>query len=226
MPNHAYIYEQQAEQYHELIAKQPLLGEELENIRPFSGLDIVDLGAGSGRLSCELAKSAKSFIALDASEAMLRLAASRLHRLGLDNWRTQPADHRQLPLPDNSADLIVSGWSICYLVSSDIPEWRENLRQVMAEIQRVLRPSGTIIILETMGTGHTSPQPPSFLEPYYASLVEDYGFSHRCRRLDYQFDDIASAERLVRLFFGNELADRVAGEQLTVLPECAGIWWR
>jgi hypothetical protein len=44
-------------------------------------------------------------------------------------------------------------------------------------------------------------------------------------RTDYRFESLAEAEDLMRLFFGDTLADRVASEGLVILPECTGIWW-
>ncbi|GAB2718175.1 class I SAM-dependent methyltransferase [Paenibacillus thermoaerophilus] len=225
MPDHRTIYEQQAERYHLLISKQAGLRRAVESIRPCRGLDIADVGAGTGRLTVELAPEARSIVALDASEAMLRIAAERLKQAGLTNWRTQTADLRKLPLEDNSADLVVAGWSICYLAGSHNANWESNLRAIIGEARRVLRDKGTIVIFETMGTGFETPNPPDFLIPYYAALVETYGFSHRWVRTDYRFDDVRQAEELTRFFFGPELAERVAAERLVRLPECAGIWW-
>ncbi len=225
MPDHEKVYKQEAAQYHELIAKQPDLIAIIEEIKPIIGLDIVDMGAGTGRLTTTLAPEARSIIALDASEAMLQVNAERLSDIGLRNWSTQVSDHRKLPLANRSADLVVSGWSICYLTSANSPEWERNLDQVILEIKRVLRPGGTVVILETMGTGYEAPNPPDFLRPYYAALVDKYGFSHRWIRTDYEFEDIGQAERLTRFFFGDELADRVVAQNLVRLPECAGIWW-
>ena len=156
---------------------------------------------------------------------MLRVTADRLREVGLSNWSTEVADHRNLPLADRSADLIVSGWSVCYLASSNDPDWERNLADVIGEIRRVLRPGGTAILFETMGTGYETPNPPDFLRPYYDSLERDYGFSHRWIRTDYEFEDIGQAERLSRFFFGDELADKVVRDSLVRLPECAGIWW-
>ncbi|NHN32141.1 class I SAM-dependent methyltransferase [Paenibacillus agricola] len=225
MPDHDYIYMQQAETYHRLISKQADLLPHIEAIRPIHGLDIVDLGAGTGRLTVELAAQAQSVIALDASEAMLRLIADRLKEAGLTNVRTQVADLRKLPLPDHSADLIVAGWSICYVASRNVPDWQLNLEQVINEIKRVLRFKGTIIIFETMGTGFETPTPPDFLTSYYAELAQRYGFSHTWLRTDYQFDHIEQAESLTRFFFDDTLADRVVQQNLVRLPECAGVWW-
>ncbi len=225
MPNHDDIYREEAAQYHEMIARQPNLLPVIEEIVPIEGLDIVDMGAGTGRLSVVLAPAAKSLVALDAAEAMLSVTAKRLQEGGLDNWSVQVADHRELPLPDNSADLIVSGWSVCYLASSNVPDWERNLELVIGEIKRILRPGGTVILFETMGTGSETPSPPEFLLPYYRKLTEVYGFSHRWIRTDYEFADAEQAERLARFFFGDELGDRVAADKLTRLPECAGVWW-
>ncbi|NOU97745.1 methyltransferase domain-containing protein [Paenibacillus sp. LMG 31456] len=225
MPNHTSIYENEAEKYHELISKQADLDLWIEEIRPLNGLDIVDLGAGTGRFTASLAAKAKSIIALDASEAMLRITADRLTQAGLTNWRTQASDHRKLPLEDQSADLIVAGWSICYLGSTNVQDWEQNIHQVIGEIKRVLRSNGTVIIFETLGTGHDTPTAPDFLKSYYSMLVNNYGFSHKWIRTDYTFDSLLQAEELTRFFFGEELAERVINQNLVHLPECAGIWW-
>lgn len=226
MPDHSSIYLHEAEKYEELISRQPKLGPIMEEIRAFAGLDIVDMGAGTGRLTTVLAPHAKSIIATDASAAMLQITADKLRKAGLTNWQTKVADHRKLPLPDNSADLFVAGWTICYLASSNAPDHKQNLQKVMAEIRRVLRPGGTVVLFETMGTGAETPDPPSFLQEYYASLAGEYGFTHKWIRMDYEFASISQAEELTRFFFGDELADRVLAQNLQRLPECAGIWWR
>ncbi|EFM08973.1 Methyltransferase type 11 [Paenibacillus curdlanolyticus YK9] len=223
--DHNLVYQKEADQYHLLISKQPQLADVVNSIRACSGLDIVDLGAGTGRLTAALAPYAKSIKALDASAAMLQVNASRLLKGGFANWTTAVADLRKLPLEDQSADLIVAGWSICYLASDNDPRWKNNLQEVMAEMHRVLRPNGAIVIFETMGTGTAAPNPPGFLKPYYSMLVERYGFSHKWIRTDYQFESPEQAEELARFFFGDELADEVREQALSVVPECAGVWW-
>ncbi|MBD2870256.1 class I SAM-dependent methyltransferase [Paenibacillus arenilitoris] len=224
MPDHQTIYQEEAERYHRLIAKQPDLGEAIEELFPPAGLDVVDLGAGSGRLTVPLAAKAKSIIALDASEAMLEVNAARLRHAGCTNWSTKVADHRSLPLADRSADLIVSGWSIGYLGDSRTRGWEQNIRRVIGEIKRVLRPGGAALVFETMGTGHETPHPPDFLQQYYAALEKEYGFSYQWIRMDYRFESAGEAEELIRFFFGDELADEVAKRRLSVVPECAGVW--
>ncbi|MDF2716447.1 MAG: SAM-dependent methyltransferase [Paenibacillus sp.] len=225
MPDHAKIYSEEAAKYELLISKQPVLDAVIGQVKGFDGLDIVDLGAGTGRLAAAMAPRAKSVVALDASRAMLDIAAGKLARKGLTNWSVGVADHRKLPLDSGSADLVVSGWSISYLANSGVPDWESNLREIIAEMKRVLRPGGTIVIMETMGTGAEVPDPPAFLRAYYAALTEVYGFSHQWIRTDYEFEHIGQAAELAAFFFGDELAERVLANCWVRLPECAGIWW-
>lgn len=225
--NHNDIYSHQAETYESMIGKQPDLSAIVHEIRPFQQLDVLDLGAGTGRLSAFLAREAKSLICTDLSPAMLDALHAKLQKQGLSqNWTTLVADHRQLPVADRSVDLVVAGWSMCYLAHEGNEAWRVNLESMMREVGRVLRSGGTIIIMETMGTGTETPAPPNFLTPYYAALVNDYGFHFRWTRTDYTFDSVEEAVRHIAFFFGQELADDIERNQWAIVPECAGIWWK
>ncbi|MCZ8523233.1 MULTISPECIES: class I SAM-dependent methyltransferase [Paenibacillus] len=225
MPNHDVIYASQAAQYHRMIAAQPDLSDVISRIRPYRGLDILDMGAGTGRLSSFLVPEARSLTATDLSAAMLDLLTQRIPTEYHPRLVTAAADHRALPLGNASVDLIVSGWSVCYLASSNSPDWELNLERAMDEMYRVLRPGGTVILLETMGTGYETPHPPVLLLNYYGQLEHRYGFQHRWIRTDYTFDSPQEAEELTRFFFDGELADRVAAAGNPTVPECAGLWW-
>lgn len=225
MPDHTKIYTEEADKYELLISKQPSLAEVIAEIKCYDGLDIVDLGAGTGRLATVLAPMAKSVTLLDKAQPMLNIAAAKLAKANAANWVTIAADHRKLPLASRSADMIVSGWSVCYLANANVPDWQSNLRDMMNEMKRVLRPGGTVVLLETMGTGTEVPDPPAFLQPYYRSLADDYGFSYKWVRTDYQFEHLSQAEELAAFFFGDDMARRVLANRWVRLPECAGVWW-
>jgi ubiquinone/menaquinone biosynthesis C-methylase UbiE len=215
--------------YDQLVSREDYTGNILASlleITDFQHLDVVDLGAGTGRLTCMAAPLARSVVAVDFAADMLKVAAEKLTKMGLRNWKTCVSDLRQLPLEDRSADVILAGWSICYLGSSHHPTWKENVRQVLHEIQRVLRPNGVVIIVETLGTGYEHPTPPEYLTEYYQTLEREYGFRHKAIRTDYRFDSVEQAEQLCRDFFGDELGDRIRKERLRIVPECTGIWWR
>jgi ubiquinone/menaquinone biosynthesis C-methylase UbiE len=225
MPDHTSVYKNKTEMYDDMISKQPNLLKVIEEITPINQLDVIDMGAGSGRLTTILAPRVKSILALDSSAEMLSIIDEKLKDAKNSNYITQVADHRSIPTGNESADLVVAGWSICYLGSSNVENNVHNIEMVMSEIMRVLRSKGTVIIFETMGTGFETPNPPEFLKQYYSLLENKYGFSHKWIRTDYQFDTIKQADELTRFFFGDELADKVVKENLITLPECAGIWW-
>lgn len=194
MATHEQIYLNQADAYEFMISKQPDLSEFIGEIRPLHGLDILDLGAGSGRLSVFLAKEAKSLVCTDISSSMLALLNNKLMGQGIPrNWKTVIADHKQLPISDEAFDLVVSGWSISYLTNSGNKNWEENLEIIISEMNRVLKPAGTIVIIETLGTGTESPNPPEFLTDYYKALKEKYGFNKKWIRTDYKFNSVEEA---------------------------------
>lgn len=228
MSDHDEVYKSKAEKYELLISKEDYLNvipQTLTNICTFEEANIIDLGAGTGRLTCLFAPLAQSMTAFDVSEHMLEVTAKKLRNAGLSNWKTIVADHRSLPVDDHCIDIAMAGWSICYIASSNIPDWQNNIREVVLEMKRVVRPGGYIIILETLGTGNETLQPPDFLQGYYEMLQSDFNFSHTSIRTDYKFTSVEEAEELTRFFFGDELADRVVRQRLTILPECTGIWW-
>lgn len=227
MSSHQQIYQNQTEAYEFMIDRQPSMLPFINEIRPVKGLDVLDLGAGSGRISGVIAQEANSVICTDASAEMLELLDRKLTQQDIPrNWKTVVADHRILPIPDQSVDLVVSGWSICYLADSDDAGWADNLRKIMLEIRRVLRPGGSVILFETMGTGTETPNPPAFLTSYYAALEKEYGFEHQWTRLDYDFDDVGQAKACTGFFFGEELTRNIEQQKWATVPECAGIWWK
>jgi ubiquinone/menaquinone biosynthesis C-methylase UbiE len=225
MPDHKAIYNQEAVNYERLVSREDYQGHIMETIRkviPVEGIDVVELGAGTGRLTCLLAPFVHSITAFDSSEVMLEVAKERLNSLGYSNWQTRVADHRSLPAQNDAADLAISGWSICYLVDWNREDWKTELVKGLTEMERVVKPDGTLIIIETQGTGFESPHPPEhFLE--YFDFLKEKGYSYTWFRTDYKFTDKEEARELTAFFFGEELANQFSSE---FLPECTGLWWK
>jgi ubiquinone/menaquinone biosynthesis C-methylase UbiE len=225
------IYKEQADQYERLVScedYQENILAALNEIKPLEGLDVVELGAGTGRLTCMLAPVVKTIEAYDISEPMLEVAVDKLNRSGFRHWRVGRADHRALPVDNQTADLAISGWGIVYTVVGYEETWQHELGKALTEMKRVLRPGGTIIILETLGTGYETPTPPEELAAYYAFLEDKEGFSSTWIRTDYLFESVEEAEGLITFFFGEEIVEKVVEEPLgdhIILPECTGIWW-
>ncbi len=226
MPDHEKIYFEQADRYEHLVGREDYqhnLLPALQDIVDFSGKDIIELGAGTGRLTRLLAPLAATIHAFDHSPAMLRVAQTKVP--SITRWQPAVADHRHIPLPPRSADIIVSGWSFCYLVMSNQETWEQELSKGVAEIERLLRPDGTFIILETLGTGHETPFVYESLADYYTYL-ERVGFQRTWIRTDFRFETLEEAESAIDFFFGEPLAQKVVDHHWATLPECTGIWWK
>lgn len=240
MPDYHEIYRRHADEYEELTSREDPAGNlirAIKEIRPLAGLDVVELGAGTGRITRLMAPLVKSITAFDASVPMLGVARERLaaaerrdSRGGRGRAATwlAAADHRALPLPDGVADLVVAGWTLAHSVGWYPDRWREEIGRALAQVARVLRPGGTAVLIDTLGTGASSPKPPSEgLVTYYAWLEAELGYRSTWVRTDYHFRSRAEAERLLSFFFGEFYDQELAGrDDLVNLPECTGLWWR
>ncbi len=221
------IYQTDGDRYEALIAREDHQGNILKAIEEIinpNGLDILDLGAGTGRLTLLLAPRAKSIRAFDISSEMLRVCRERLLASGLSNWKVEVADHRQLPITNYSSDLAVSGWSVSYLAVWNPEKGIGELENWLVEMRRVLRKDGTIILFESLGTGNENPIRLEHVEPTYQWLDAN-GFQNKWIRTDYKFESLEEAEELSRFFFGDELGEKIRQNEWIVLPECTGVWW-
>lgn len=227
MPTQEEIYKNEGDKYEALIAREDHQGNILKALReitPLEGRIILDLGAGTGRLAGLLAPYVTRIHAFDISDEMLRVCREKFLASGLTNWQVDLADHRKLPVADQSADLVVSGWSVSYLAVWNPNTWREELGNWMNEMKRVLKPAGFIVLFESLGTGNDAPSRLDHLRDFYPWL-DEMGFQNKWIRTDYKFESLAEAEELSRFFFGDELGNKVVQNNWTILPECTGVWW-
>jgi ubiquinone/menaquinone biosynthesis C-methylase UbiE len=227
MLDHRETYNSQADQYERLVSREDHehnLLPALNQIRPLTGLDIVELGAGTGRLTCLVAPLVKSIRAFDASAHMLQAARAKLEPSGLNNWQVAAGDHRHLPIGDAVADIALAGWTIAQLVAWNLPTWQSEVDQVLAEMRRILRTGGTLIILDTLGTASATPRAPDKFVPYY-SFLESSGFASTWIRTDFQFESPGEARTLLGFFFGDENGEQMVQKYGAIVPECTGLWW-
>ena len=94
--------------------------------------DALDAACGTGRLTRHLLDRGHRVIGADASPEMLDVARRRLPGV---EWRS--GDLRDLPVDDESVDLVLCGLALAHV---------EDLRPAMAEFARVLRPGGHLVI--------------------------------------------------------------------------------
>jgi ubiquinone/menaquinone biosynthesis C-methylase UbiE len=227
MPTEKEVYDSHADRYELLVFRedyQKNLPKHISQIRNFHDIDIVELGAGTGRLTRFLARDARHVYASDLSYPMLRQGTQMLNAQEAQRCVLSVADMRRIPFPDNCADMVIAGWSFCYLAVWGQEHWQQEVEAGLQEALRVLRPGGVIVLLENFGTGFEEPAPPPHLNDYF-DYLKSQGFQSDWLRTDYQFESMQEAADLSDFFFGGELAEKVKTNQWTILPECTGILW-
>ena len=229
-PDQRQIYAGEAARYERLVAAEDWCGRLLPaiaDIVPLAGALVVDAGAGTGRLTRLLCPCVQQVHALDRSGHMLQHAREHLQRECPGNWSLAIADNQDLPLGNRCADIAIAGWSFGHSTVWNEEGWRVEVERAVGEMLRVLRPGGTALILETLGTGSETPQPPTAnLSAFYRWLETECGFARRWLRTDYRFASLQEARELLGFFFGEEFASQAPLSTSCVLPECTGIWWR
>jgi ubiquinone/menaquinone biosynthesis C-methylase UbiE len=102
------------------------------------GLDrVLEVAAGTGVVSVGIARSARSLVATDYAEAMLRLLKRRLDEEGLSQVQCEQADLYRLRFPDGTFDAVV-GANVLHLVP--------DFEAAIASLRRVLKPRGLLIV--------------------------------------------------------------------------------
>lgn len=218
-----HIYNHRAADYDAMVSREDYQGNLLPTLESFAaltGTHVVEFGAGSGRLTRLIAPHVASILALDIALAMALEGQKTLPNLG---WAV--GDNKHMPVASGIADITIAGWSFGHATGWNPTGWKDDIARMINEMRRITKRGGTLIILETLGTGGTEPTPPNAaLADYYAWMENDLGFTRKWIRTDYRFESVDEADRLTRFFFGDGLADRIRAENLTILPECTGVW--
>lgn len=117
----------------------PLLVLEEPEVRRIAGevrgLEVLDLGCGTGRHTAWLSRAGARVTALDFSPGMLARAHERLAAEDV-SWLVHDL-HEPLPLADQSFDLVVSGLVLEHL---------SDLASFFTELRRVLRPRARAVV--------------------------------------------------------------------------------
>ena len=146
MPDSREIYQLHPHLYDELVRHEDGAGNLLpaiQAITPLADLDVVELGAGTGRVTILLSPHVRSIRAFDASPPMLDVARRHLTQLRAHNWQLAVADNSHLPVETGSAQLAIAGWTFGHQTVWHETAWRIPIECALNEMLRVLAPTGT-----------------------------------------------------------------------------------
>lgn len=218
------MYEDDAEAYDALVSAEDAEGalpRALRELASFDGARVLDVGAGTGRLTRVVGEPCAHVDLIDRAAPMLEVARRRL--AGRQNVAFHEGDARALPFADASYDVAMAGWVFGHFRHWMPEGWRKDVGAALDELHRVVRPGGTILVIETLGTGHTTPRRHEALDEVFA-LFEERGLSRRWIRTDYRFPDAEAAAQVLSRFFGPVLTEQVRAAGSNVVPECTGIF--
>ncbi|MEM1289302.1 MAG: metalloregulator ArsR/SmtB family transcription factor [Pseudomonadota bacterium] len=124
----------------------------------------LDIGTGTGRMLALLSDLYAGGLGIDTTPAMLQAARANLQRLGLAHAQVRQGDALTLELAKDSQDLIAL---------HQVMHFFDDPRPVLEEVQRVLAPSGRLLIVD------------------FASHSEErLRTEHRHRRLGFDADEV------------------------------------
>lgn len=106
---------------------------------PPSGSIVADVGTGTGYLAKKLAEYAKTVNAIDSSPDMLEVARQGLTQPELKKIKLIEGDAHDLPLDDESQDLVYSNLLIHHLLEPAL---------AIKEMYRILKSNGKVIITD------------------------------------------------------------------------------
>jgi GT2 family glycosyltransferase/SAM-dependent methyltransferase len=146
------------------------------------GKDILDIACGEGYGSAMLARHARSVTGVDIADSAINHARETYGCM--PNLQFKCGDAAEIPLVDNSVDVVVSFETI---------EHHDRHVEMLSEIRRVLRPDGLLVI--------SSPN-----RVVYSELAGHHNEFH-VKELDFaEFDAVLKAQFKDVCYFGQRLA--------------------
>jgi len=127
-----------------------------------SDISVLELGCGTGNNIWFLAEEGFRSAGIDFSSTAIEYARTRFEKLGI-SCDLKAGDISTLPWPDNSFDIVLDRGALTQ-------NTYEQIRIILAETQRVLRPTGTFMAFTLKGLDHPDLK--------YGQLVSENTYDH------------------------------------------------
>lgn len=227
MPSMYKIYQKNSFEYDELVNNEDYNGNLnrylLDNFN-FNNKSVIELGAGTGRVSKVYAEFAKKVFLYDRSKHMLEKANENLRDI-LTPIEYGVLDNNEIHKIKTKADIVIEGWSFGHTVIDNQENLFESVKKLVNDCIKIASDNGIIIFIETLGTNSKTPKAPDInLAKFYSLLENEYNFNRTVLETDYKFKSNQEAKRISGFFFGNNFLNNLSFEEEGIIKEYTGVW--
>lgn len=203
---------------------QPSVFDKVPEIIDFRGKVIADVGAGTGKSSLALARTARQVIGIEYEPAMLRQARQRAFGDEAARVTYLSGDALAIPLADNAVD-IVTGFTLALFPS-------ERYREFIGEALRVA--SGKVVYVGIPPGWYGGDLDSVIENPYKGNFdvevdrifIEEYQFA--CQDV-FSTQEYGSIENIVSTYgfiFGKKVIEHIKRENKTAIRWKYRVYWR
>jgi SAM-dependent methyltransferase len=199
-----------------------VIEDAMRSVQDWAGLDVLDVGCGTGFHLPRFAETARSVIGVEPHEPVLASARARVE--ALPNVRVLQGSAAATTLPSESVDVAHARWAYFF---------GPGCEPGLAELGRVLRPGGVAFVIDNDATRSTFGEWfREALPRYDPAAVERFwrrhGWSRERLEIWWTFERRQDFEAVVRIEFVPKLAERILAEDLerTAVDYAVNLWWR
>ena len=247
------FYYEFPEVYDEFVCYQDYDGTVLDSVRRFvsiRGAVVADVGSGTGKYAFDMAAEAGHIHAVEPCLPMQERARQRASLNGdlAEEITFLDAEAADIPLPDNSVDIVFASHSLTAIHARDVIRGRgmgetevtarfEAKMRAINEMMRILRPRGWFFSISASPNGFGGDLMNVVLgdkaetwasgKRYFLDWMKsEYGFQDLQIASDWRFPSADIAARSFGFIFGVETIGTILGKGITRIKNPVVLQWR
>ena len=190
-----------------------VIEDAMRAVLDWSGLDVVDIGCGTGYHLPVFARDARTVVGVEPHPPLASLAAQRVSSMPTVSVREEGA--AAIGVPDSSFDVAHARWAYFFGPGSE---------PGLVELDRVVRPGGAAFVIDNDATRSTFGQwfrraLPSYDPRAVERFWERQGWQRERLDIRWDFDSREDFEAVVGIEFAPEHADLILAEH----PDATGV---